>query len=83
MTTQELLDRLANHEDNFVERKSGKESDAEYREAIVAFANSVPEGRTAVLYLGIADNGGIVGVPNPDKKQKVLSTSLNRTAIHP
>jgi hypothetical protein len=69
-TKQELVSRLANREDNFTERKLEGVKDREIRKTIVAFANSVPEGRTAVLYLGIGDKGDIIGVSNTDTLQK-------------
>ncbi len=65
--TPELLARLRQPEDNFTERKSeGAASRAELRKTLVAFANSVPEGRTAVLYIGVDDDGTPMGVSNPD-----------------
>lgn len=67
----ELLDRLKNQEDSFTERKlEGAHKD--YRKTIVAFANSVPEGRTAVLYIGVNNDGEIAGVSNPDSLQKSI-----------
>ena len=51
MSQAELTSRLADKEDNFVERKPKKVNDRELRQTAVAFANSVPEGREAVLTL--------------------------------
>jgi schlafen family protein len=39
----------------------------------VAFANSVPEGRTAVLFIGVGDKGEILGVDDTDSMQKTVS----------
>lgn len=45
MTTDELLRRVGDHEDNFIERKPEGASPAELRQTPCAFANTVPEGR--------------------------------------
>ena len=52
MTREELLKRLKDHEDNFTERKLEGAKSAELRKTLVAFANSVPEGRLAILFIG-------------------------------
>ncbi|MEO2158037.1 MAG: ATP-binding protein [bacterium] len=69
-TKEELLVRLQDHEDNFTERKPERANNRELRKTIVGFANSVPEGRTAVLFIGVSDKGEILGVSNPDSLQK-------------
>lgn len=69
LTRQELLTRLAAHEDSFVERKP---ENGEHRKTLVAFANSVPDGRVAVLFIGIGDDGLILGLSNADSLQKKL-----------
>jgi hypothetical protein len=71
MTTQELLDRLANHEDNFVERKPKNVNRREIRKTVVAFANSVPEGRTGVLFIGVRDDGRIEGVDSTERQSEI------------
>lgn len=71
MTPEQLRALLGNHEDNFVERKVEGVKDAELRQTVGAFANSVPEGRAAVLFIGINDRtGDVIGVGNPDQLQK-------------
>ncbi len=70
--SKELLERLKNTEDNFTERKLHGVKNDEIRKTIVAFANSVPEGRTAVFYIGVRNDGSIQGVPNPDSLQKTI-----------
>lgn len=65
----ELIARLEQHEDSFVERKPNA-SDLE--PTLVAFANSVPEGREAIIYVGVRDNGEIIGVENTDSIQKKI-----------
>lgn len=71
-TKDELLARVKDHEDNFTERKPEGASASELRRTVVAFANSVPDGRTAVLYIGVEDRGKVSGVENSDKLQKTL-----------
>lgn len=68
-----ILQRLKDHEDSFVERKSRGVAARELRKTIVAFANSVPEGCTAVLFIGVHDNGTIFGAGDTDSHQKTIS----------
>lgn len=71
MTRDELLKKINDHEDNFVERKSEAVSPSELRQTVGAFANSVPEAREAVLFIGIHDKTGeVIGVGNTDQLQK-------------
>jgi hypothetical protein len=70
MTREELLHRLSDHEDNFIERKLDGVHDRDVRKTVVAFANSVTPEREGILFIGVADNGEIVGCVNPDDKQK-------------
>ena len=72
MTPVEPTLRIADHEDNFTERKPQGASNEELRRTLVAFANSVPEGRTAHLLIGVADDGTVLGCDNPDGLQKKL-----------
>jgi len=72
MPNDELLSRLKNEEDNFVERKPGNPKREDIRKTVVAFANSMPEKRTGVLFIGIRNDGRIEGVPNPDKLQMTI-----------
>jgi len=72
MPNQDLMNRLDNAEDNFVERKPGNPKRDDIRKTAVAFANSLPDGRTGVLFIGIRNDGRIEGVPNPDKLQKTV-----------
>ncbi len=66
---QELLNRLKDDEDSFVERKL--EGD-DLKRTIVAFANSVPSDREAILYIGVRNDGAISGVTNADATQKKI-----------
>ncbi len=72
MTREELLQRLGSNEDHFVERKPDSVSDDEIRKTVVAFANSVPCEREALLFIGVYDDGTIEGCVNTDKKQKKI-----------
>lgn len=72
MPNDELISRLKNEEDNFVERKPANPKRGDIRKTVVAFANSLSEGRTGVLFIGVRDDGRIEGVPNPDKLQKTV-----------
>lgn len=72
VSKQELLERLLDREDHFTERKPDSATPAELRNTIVAFANSVPHGRTAVLYIGVSNSGEPLGVSNSDSKQKYV-----------
>lgn len=75
-TDTELLARLDNHEDSFTERKSEGIKAEETRKTVVAFANSLPHNRTAVLFIGVNDQGVIVGVENTDSFQKKINEHL-------
>lgn len=66
----DLRARVSDQEDNFVERKSQGIKPAEIRATLCAFANSVPEGRTALLYIGVANDGSVSGCDNADAVQQ-------------
>jgi len=72
MANNDLLNRLSDAEDNFVERKPANPNRDDIRRTVVAFANSVPEGRTRVLFIGVRNDGALEAVPNPDKLQKTV-----------
>lgn len=81
--TQELIERLKNTEDNFTERKPEGARSSELRETIVAFADSIPEGRTAVLFIGISNEGIPLGITNPDSLQKKVRKICKRGCYPP
>ena len=54
----DLLARMRNFEDHLVERKVVKD-ERDWKKTAVAFANSVPVGLPAVLYIGVRDTGEI------------------------
>jgi schlafen family protein len=67
-----VRDRIGDVEDNFTERKPSGANRADFRRTLVAFANSVPVAKTAILFVGVADKGEILGVPDPDALQKTI-----------
>jgi len=69
LVRMDLIVRLREHEDSFVERKL---EGGDFRRTIVAFANSVPVEREAVLYIGVGNKGEIIGITNPDSLQKKI-----------
>lgn len=79
LTDDELLARLTNTEDNFVERKRFSD-DREWLRTAVAFANSCPIGFPGILFIGVYDNGTVETPKTPinlDSLQKTLSERLN------
>lgn len=72
MMPEEIRHRLADQEDNYVERKPARVNRRDIRRTVVAFANSVAEGREAVLFIGVQNNGIIEGCPNPDDLQMTV-----------
>lgn len=78
-----ILARLRAYEDNFVERKPEGVNASEIRQTIVAFANSVPAGGEAVLFVGVHNDGRIQGVKNPDKLQKTVREQCERVCYPP
>ena len=83
MTQDELVARLRNHEDNFVERKPDGANSGEIRQTVVAFANTVPPGGAGILFLGVHNDGRIQGVENPDKLQKTVREQCERVCYPP
>ena len=79
LTRNDLLERLQLHEDSFVERKP---EGGNFKPTLVAFANSVPAGREAVLFIGVRDDGEVLGLRNPDSLQKKLQRFCQETC-HP
>jgi predicted HTH transcriptional regulator len=72
MEVDELSQRLKDHEDGWIERKTKNIKDAEILEALVGFANSVPIGQQGLLVIGVSDDGKPLGVDNADKLQKKI-----------
>src|SRR5215469_2445087 len=78
LSDDDLLSRLTNTEDNFVERKRFSD-DREWLRTVVAFANSCPLGYPGVLFIGVYDDGTLERPKNPvnlDSLQKTLSERI-------
>jgi hypothetical protein len=58
LSDEDLLAKMKNFEDHFVERKTAKD-DKDWLKTVVAFANSAPVGVPCVLYIGVRDSGDI------------------------
>ena len=69
LTEAQLRALITAPEDAYLERKPENVNREELRRTVVAFANSVTEGRDAVLFIGISDQGQVLGVQNTDRKQ--------------
>lgn len=82
-TEEELLERLKHVEDNFTEHKSSSVNVGEIRRTVVAFANSVPEGQTGILYIGVRHNRDIEGLPNADKLQRTVRRICEKDCYPP
>ena len=83
MTDEELKCRLSDFEDGWTERKENIKSTDDIRKTLVAFANSVPDGDEAVLFVGVADGGNIIGVDNPEKAQNSISKTASEWCYPP
>lgn len=75
ITDADLLLRLTNYEDHFVERKTSGDS-KDWLKTVVGFANSAPIGYPAVLYIGARDNGEIEEDVNLDSLQKTFAKKV-------
>lgn len=70
---EDIISRLKDLEDGFTERKTeGAANASELRKTLVAFANSVPAGKTSILFLGVRNDGTPVGLNNPESLQKTI-----------
>lgn len=66
LSDQDLLARLNQFEDQFVERKTANDK-SDWLKTVVAFANSAPVGYPAILFIGVRDNGTLEGDVNLDR----------------
>jgi hypothetical protein len=74
----DLLAKLKNFEDHFVERKVVNDH-KDWKKTAVAFANSAPVGLPAVLYIGVRDNGAIeTPQKNLDEAQKKFNAIMEK-----
>ena len=74
----DILSRLSNLEDSFVERKTEGDS-GDWLKTVIGFANSVPIGYPALMFIGVKDDGTIQGLANTDSVQKKLSSKVNES----
>ncbi len=82
LNAAELLARLRNFEDNFVERKTSGDDKYDWVKTAVAFANSAPVDYPCVLYIGVRDNGDIEERQvNLDSLQKTFNKEMR--AVYP
>lgn len=77
MTDDELRKRILDYEDGWTERKEKGVSSEDVCKTLVAFANSLPDGEEAILFIGVSDKGEIRGVDNPEKMQKMVRRLAN------
>lgn len=67
-----------------MERKSEGVTAAELRRTACAFANSVPEGRVGVIFIGLHDKSGeVTGVGNTDQLQKRVREAIQADCYPP
>ena len=71
MTDDELIARLRDPEDNYVERKPDGVNQEQLRKTLCAFANTLAPDQNGVLFIGIHDRtGAAIGVRNTDAVQR-------------
>lgn len=75
LTERDLLLRLADTEDHFVERKSSGDS-KDWLKSVVAFANSTPIGQEAVLFIGVKHDGTVEGKDHLDTLQRTFRKKM-------
>lgn len=76
LSDQDILVRLKNFEDAFVERKSTGDM-RDLLKTAVGFANSIPVGYPAILFYGVTDKGEPEGKANLDTLQKTINEKLS------
>ena len=72
LSDTDILARLTNFEDAFVERKSTGDT-KDLLKTAVAFANSTPIGYPAILFYGVTDKGEPEGKANLETLQETIS----------
>jgi len=66
----ELLEKLENREDSLIERKPPNCNDRELRKELAAFANAVTDPAYGIIFIGVSDDGKVIGIENTDERQK-------------
>lgn len=78
LSDADLLARMKNFEDHLVERKTFSD-EKDWKKTAVAFANSVPVGLPAVLFIGVRDNGEIeTPQKDLDAAQRKFNTQMQK-----
>ncbi|MGH3984616.1 MAG: ATP-binding protein [Pseudonocardiaceae bacterium] len=81
---QELIALLADLESDRVERKESAANSDRLSEAICAFANDMPGYREpGVLFVGVSDNGAVLGRPVTDELLRHLADLRDQGTILP
>ncbi len=81
---QELIALLTDLESDRVERKENAANSDRLSEAICAFANDMPGyGEPGVLFVGVSDNGGVLGRPVTDELLRRLADLRDQGTILP
>jgi schlafen family protein len=87
MNAADLLARLSSghsSETSFIERKPESVKRAELRREACAFANSVPDGEEAVIFIGLHDKTGApTGITNMDSLQERVHDALKSDCYPP
>jgi hypothetical protein len=73
ITNSHVLCRLNEQESRLLERKKDVPSEREIRATLVGFANALKIGEWAVLFMGIEDDGTVVGLSNVENAQKTVT----------
>jgi predicted HTH transcriptional regulator len=73
---EQILLRLRNFEDNFVERKTSSDK-RNWLDTTVGFANSLPEDQPGILFIGAKNDGTIEKELNLESLQKTYSQIVN------
>jgi Putative DNA-binding domain len=78
VSEQDLIRKLSDTENNFIERKTAKDSHGWLKTA-VAFANSCPVGQPGILYVGVDDGGDVIKHSDDlETIQKNVSASIGK-----
>ncbi len=71
ISDRDILARLRNFEENFVERKTSTDKRG-WLKTTVAFANSIPVGYPGILFIGVRNDGTIEGSADLESVQKTF-----------
>lgn len=81
---QELIALLTDLESDRVERKESATNSDQLSEAICAFANDMPGyGEPGALFIGVSDNGAVLGRPVTDELLRHLADLRDQGTILP